>query len=65
MMGESMTIPQSMICNCVRCSHQWIKRISGRPKRCPNCKEHDWDVLAGQRPRGRPTKNAAKGKMPK
>jgi hypothetical protein len=54
----AMPIPQSMICKCMRCGHAWIKRIEGRPVRCPNCKEHDWDIAAGELQRGRPKKKA-------
>ena len=56
-----MTIPASMVCKCLRCGHEWVKRISGRPKYCSGCKESNWDVPAGKLPRGRPvTKKASK-----
>lgn len=41
-----MVIPASMICRCLRCGHEWIKRINGRPKCCARCKETNWDVSA-------------------
>ena len=55
-----MSIPSSMMCRCTRCRHEWVKRIAGRPKRCPKCKEVNWDIPAGKLKRGRPP--AAKGK---
>jgi hypothetical protein len=55
-----MTIPASMICKCLRCKHTWLKRIDGRPVRCPGCKQYDWDLPVGVLPRGRPRKNKQK-----
>jgi predicted Zn-ribbon and HTH transcriptional regulator len=51
-----MKIPQSMICECKRCGHEWVKRIAGRPSHCPKCKQHNWDVEAGKLKMGRPVK---------
>jgi len=28
---------------CLRCGHQWFKRMEKRPKQCPNCKQSRWD----------------------
>jgi len=56
----TMPIPRELICECRRCKYAWVKRIAGRPERCPRCKEHHWDVPAGKLKRGRPPK--AKGK---
>jgi hypothetical protein len=56
-----MVIPASMVCRCLRCGHEWIKRIDGRPRQCAACKETNWDVPAGKLQRGRPpTKKAGK-----
>lgn len=52
--------PPGLMCHCLRCGKWWMKRVEGRPVRCPQCKEHDWDVPAGVKPLGRP--KAAKGK---
>ena len=57
-----MPIPANMICDCLRCGHGWVKRIAGRPKHCPNCKQPNWDVEAGEMARGRPPKAARKKK---
>ena len=59
-----MTIPASMWCECVRCGYRWIKRIDGRPKRCPSptCKEHDWDIPVGKKALGRPPAKKAVAK---
>jgi Zn finger protein HypA/HybF involved in hydrogenase expression len=54
-----MPIPPNMICDCRRCGHAWVKRIAGRPVRCPKCKEHDWDIPAGKLKMGRPPKKIA------
>jgi hypothetical protein len=51
-----MTIPASMVCRCLRCGHEWIKRVDRRPKCCARCKETNWDVPAGKLKRGRPAK---------
>jgi predicted Zn-ribbon and HTH transcriptional regulator len=55
--NNQMPIPQSMICNCRRCGHSWVKRIAARPVRCPHCKLRNWDVAAGKLKRGRPRKD--------
>ncbi len=37
-------------CECSRCESEpgipfsWIKRVTGRPKRCPNCNSPKWDT---------------------
>jgi Zn finger protein HypA/HybF involved in hydrogenase expression len=51
---EKMSIPKSMICECKRCGHRWLKRVESRPVRCPKCKQPKWDVVAGEVKRGRP-----------
>lgn len=28
---------------CIRCSHEWIPLVDGRPVTCPRCKSYDWD----------------------
>ncbi len=39
-------------CVCSRCEitpgapFSWLKRVAGRPKRCPNCNSPRWDVPA-------------------
>lgn len=38
-----MPIPKNLICDCLRCGHAWVKRIEGRPVRCPKCKQPNWD----------------------
>ena len=58
-MAGGMPIPKSMICECRRCGHVWVKRIEGRPTQCPNCTEHHWDIPAGKLKRGRPRKKPA------
>jgi predicted Zn-ribbon and HTH transcriptional regulator len=30
-------------CKCLRCGHEWHKRIDEDPKRCPNCKNELWN----------------------
>ena len=48
-----MAIPDEMICECLRCGHEWVRRAEGRPKNCPKCKQPDkdpdmmWLKLAG------------------
>lgn len=51
-----MPIPKAMICDCLRCGHAWVKRVSARPVRCPKCKRANWDIPAGKLKRGRPQK---------
>jgi Zn finger protein HypA/HybF involved in hydrogenase expression len=58
----SMPIPRQMVCDCRRCGHTWVKRIEGRPLRCPKCKDRHWDVAVGVLKVGRPKKKAAKKK---
>jgi predicted Zn-ribbon and HTH transcriptional regulator len=58
---RDMPIPPEMICDCLRCGHAWVKRVAGRPVRCPKCKQPNWDVAAGVLPMGRPPK-AKKGR---
>jgi hypothetical protein len=54
--SERMPIPKSMVCDCLRCGHSWVKRVPGRPVRCPKCKQPYWDLPAGELRRGRPPK---------
>jgi len=58
----SMLIPPSMILKCLRCGHQWIRRIPGRPKKCAACDSPYWDTKPGELPMGRPRKKAGKKK---
>jgi hypothetical protein len=58
---DVMAIPKSMICNCLRCGHQWVKNVAGRPKLCPKCRSKYWTTRPGELPIGRPPK-AAKAK---
>ena len=58
-----MPIPSEMICDCLRCGHGWVKRVAGRPVRCPKCKQPNWDVAVGGVRMGRPPKTAAKTKV--
>lgn len=39
-----------MKCKCVRCGNQWIARVPGRPKQCPNCKQTKWDTPSRFKP---------------
>lgn len=55
-----MPIPKEKICDCKRCGYAWVKRIKGRPARCPKCKQPHWDIKAGVLPRG--TKPGARTK---
>jgi hypothetical protein len=56
-----MSFSEEQICNCVRCSYVWVKRVAGRPVRCPNCKQPNWDVAPLKRgPKPKP--KAAKKK---
>jgi hypothetical protein len=57
-LGE-MVIPASMICHCLRCGHEWVRRIVDRPKRCPKCISPYWDTKPGKLRRGRPPRKAA------
>ena len=57
-----MTIPKSMVCKCERCRHTWVKRIEGRPVRCPKCKQPNWDVKAGVLKMGRPPEASSRAK---
>jgi len=36
-------MPELLKEKCLRCGHEWIKRIEGRPVSCPMCKSpyHD------------------------
>jgi hypothetical protein len=47
---------EEMICRCLRCGHEWVKRlrVTARPVRCPACKQHNWDKELGQVKMGRP-----------
>ena len=47
---------------CLRCDHQWWKRGPGRPERCPNCGQKNWDRLArkGNYRRKRPLPKAGR-----
>jgi hypothetical protein len=60
-----MAIPDEMICECLRCGHEWVRRAEGRPKNCPKCKQPNWDVAVGVLPMGRPKKKAAAKKAKK
>jgi hypothetical protein len=42
-------IPKELICQCLRCGHTWVKRISTQPKRCPSpkCKSRYWATRKG------------------
>jgi predicted Zn-ribbon and HTH transcriptional regulator len=51
-----MTIPQSMMCKCLRCGHEWVRRTVGQPKRCASCKSPYWNKAPGELPMGRPKK---------
>src|SRR5437660_394101 len=33
-------------CKCLRCGHQWTKKITTRPVQCPACKQSRWDTPA-------------------
>ena len=54
-----MPIPKELICECKRCGYAWVKRVSGKPKRCPKCISPYWDTKPGKLRRGRPPKKAA------
>ena len=28
---------------CLKCGHEWIRRIETKPRACPNCKNPKWD----------------------
>jgi len=62
--SERMPIPRELICDCVRCGHAWVKRVAGRPVRCPKCKQPNWDKRVGEVKIGRPAtkKPGPKGK---
>jgi len=30
---------------CLRCGHEWIKRVDHNPRACPRCKNPKWNVL--------------------
>jgi hypothetical protein len=72
----SMPIAPEMVCDCLRCGHAWVKRVAGRPVRCPKCKQPNWDSPsqgvgrppkppANRRSSKRPaTKRASKRKAP-
>ena len=47
------------LCHCLRCDHDWFKRVEARPVRCPNCKQPNWDLAPGELTRGRPAKKAS------
>jgi predicted Zn-ribbon and HTH transcriptional regulator len=49
-----MAIPASMVCECLRCGHTWIRRTEGRPVRCPKCKQAKWGIPVGKLKVGRP-----------
>jgi DNA-directed RNA polymerase subunit RPC12/RpoP len=52
---------EEMICRCLRCGHEWVKRLqaAARPVRCPACKQHNWDKELGEVKMGRPPKKPA------
>jgi len=52
---------EDMICRCLRCGHEWMKRIAGRPKNCPSCKQPNWDKQVGEVKMGRPLKKKTIG----
>ena len=35
---------------CLRCGHLWYQRTPEKPKYCPACKQHKWDIVARVRP---------------
>ena len=41
---------------CLRCGHNWLPRIEGRPVQCPRCKSIAWDT---ERPEGERTPDGA------
>ena len=51
-----MPIDPAKICDCLRCGYGWIKRVAGRPARCPKCKQPNWDIAVGTLKIGRPLK---------
>jgi Zn finger protein HypA/HybF involved in hydrogenase expression len=57
---EKVPIPKSMMCECKRCGHSWVKRVATRPARCPKCKQPKWDIPAGELKMGRPVKGRGK-----
>jgi hypothetical protein len=65
-----MAFSEEQVCKCVRCTYVWVKRVPGRPVRCPNCKQPNWDISLGTlkrgpKPakvkRGRPAENKSAG----
>jgi len=38
---ETIPIP---VLECNRCGYKWVPRTTQKPKVCPKCKRHDWDL---------------------
>ncbi len=53
---------EEKICRCVRCGHEWVRRVGHRPVCCPKCITPYWDRERGEVPRGRPRKTEGKAK---
>jgi hypothetical protein len=39
---------------CLRCSHHWLPRVSGLPKKCPRCASYDWNKPYTYKKEGKP-----------
>ncbi len=37
---------------CLKCGYEWISRLEGRPKACPECKNRKWDVAKEEKKEG-------------
>lgn len=44
-------------CVCMRCNHDWLKRVESEPVKCPSCKSVLWNTP--RRRKGRKLKPAA------
>jgi len=58
MIVGTVPIPREKICDCRRCGFAWVKRVEGRPKRCPHCTSPYWDIKRGKLKMGRPPQKA-------
>lgn len=42
--GETDMSIQLETYKCKRCGHEWVPRVTYRPKRCPSCQSTSWDT---------------------
>lgn len=45
---------EEKICRCLRCGHEWVRRVGHQPVKCPECISPYWNVAKGVLRPGRP-----------